>query len=183
MDCFHQTLIQVRIWVLSDERQPRWLAKWLPPVSVRCRGHSNLRHFLSDFFQILYIFIASIKLLFKFDYKFSPTNANQYGRQNGHHLSICFYGQSTLIIYYPITSKFHIWITFIKLSPADKRDDRHLSVYTCGHSILVIYHPYSFFHIWTTFIKLLFMSEYGFYLMNDYQDFCQNGYPLFAAGH
>ena len=39
----------------------------------------------------------------------------------------------------------------------------------------------NFFHILTTLIKLLFMSEYGFYLMNDNQDFRQNGYP-FAAG-
>ena len=60
--------------------------------------------------------IASIKLLFKFEYKFSLTNDNQDGQQNGRRLSICFCGQSTLIIYYPITSKFHIWITFIKLS-------------------------------------------------------------------
>ena len=29
---------------------------------------------------------------------------------------ICFRGHSTLSIFYPITSKFHIWITFIKLS-------------------------------------------------------------------
>ena len=56
----------------------------------------------------------------------------------------------------------------------------HLSVYTCGHSNLNIYHPISSkFHIWTTFIKLLFMSEYGFCPMNDYQKFCQKGYPLF----
>ena len=60
------------------------------------------------------------------------------------------------------------------------QNGRHLSVYSCGHSNLVIYHPISSkFHLWTTFIKLLFMSEYGFCPMNDYQDFCQNGYPLF----
>ena len=60
--------------------------------------------------------IASIKLLFKKEYKFSPTNDNQNGWQNGRRLSICFCGQSNIIIYYPITSKFHIRITFIKLS-------------------------------------------------------------------
>ena len=32
-------------------------------------------------------------------------------------------------------------------------------------------------------IKLLFISEYGFCLMNDNQDGRQNGYPLFTAGH
>ena len=67
----------------------------------------------------------------------------------------------------------------------DGRQNGHqLSVYTFGHSNLVIYHPISSkCHIWTTFIKLLFMSEYGFCQMNDYQDFRQNGYPLFVAGH
>ena len=64
------------------------------------------------------------------------------------------------------------------------QNGHHLSVYTCGLSNLVIYHPISTkFHIWTTFIKLLFMSEYGFCPMNDYQDFRQNRYPLFAARH
>ena len=74
------------------------------------------------------------------------------------------------------------------LGLSDNQDDhqngRHLSVYTCGHSNLVMHHPISSkFCIWTTFIKLLFISEYGFCQMNDYQDFHQNGYPLFAAGH
>ena len=70
------------------------------------------------------------------------------------------------------------------LGLSDNQDGRHLSVYTCGHSNLVIYHPISSkFHIWTTFIKLLFMTEYGFCQMNDYLDFSQNEYPLFAAGH
>ena len=44
-------------------------------------------------------------------------NDNQDGRQNGRHLSVCSCGHSILVIYYPIASKFHIWITFIKLSP------------------------------------------------------------------
>ena len=75
-------------------------------------------HNLVIFYRIsskFHVSIVSIKLVFKFEYKFSPTNNNQEGRQNGRHLSICFCGQSTLFIYYPITSKFHIWITFIKL--------------------------------------------------------------------
>ena len=60
-------------------------------------------------------------------------------------------GQSTLIIYYPITSKFHIklWVCPItKMAAKNNQDGRHLSVYTCGHSNLVIYHPISSkFHI------------------------------------
>ena len=111
MDCFHQTLIQVRIWFLSQETQSRWLQ----PVSVRCHSHSYLVIFywISSKFHV---WIASIKLLFKFKYKFSPKNDNQDSRQNSRRHSICFCGQSTLIIYYPIASKFHIWIHFIKLS-------------------------------------------------------------------
>ena len=69
---------------------------------------------LSHFYRIsskFHIWIASIKLLFKFEYRFSLTNDNQNGR-----LSVCTCGQSTLYIYYPIASKFHIWITFIKLT-------------------------------------------------------------------
>ena len=102
---------------------------------------------LSHFYRIsskFHVWIASIKLLFKLEYKLSPTNDNQDGQQNGRRLSVCICGQSTLIIYYLIASKFHLWITFI---------------------------------------KLYFMSEYWFRQMNDYQDFRQNGYPLFAAGH
>ena len=71
------------------------------------------------FYQIsskFHVWIASIKLLFKFEYKFSQTNDNQDDWQNGRRLSNCFCGQSTLIIYYLITSKFYTWITFIKLS-------------------------------------------------------------------
>ena len=42
---------------------------------------------------------------------------NQDGCQNGHHLSVYSCGHSNLVIYHPISSKFHIqiWTTFIKL--------------------------------------------------------------------
>ena len=91
------------------------MSKWLPPISVHCGGQSNLVIFyrISSKFHV---WIASIKLLFKFEYKFSQTNDNQDGRQNGRRLSICFCGQSTLINYYLVISKFYTWITFIKLS-------------------------------------------------------------------
>ena len=131
--------------------------------------------------------MASIKLLLKFEYQFSPTNYNQNGRQNGRRLSICFCAQSTIIILFPITSKFHIWITFIKLSlcPITKMAAKMAATYqfTLADN-LVIYHPISSkFHIWTSFIKLLFISKYGFCPTHDYQYFRQNGYPFFAAGH
>ena len=38
------------------------------------------------------------------------------GNKNGR-LSVCSCGHSTLVSYYLIASKFHIWITFIKLLP------------------------------------------------------------------
>ena len=102
-----------------------------------------------------HVWIALIKLVFKFEYKCSPRNNIQDGRQNGRHLSICFCGQSTLIIYYPITAKFHIKLSvcpITKMATKNNQDGRqngrHLSVYTCGHSNLVIYRPISSkFHI------------------------------------
>ena len=97
MDCFHQTLVQVPI----------------------CFFMTNDNHNLVIFYQIsskFHVSIVSIKLVLKFEYKFSPTNDNKDGLQNGRRLSICFCGQSTLIIYYRVTSKLHIWITFIKVA-------------------------------------------------------------------
>ena len=83
-------------------------------ASVRCCGHSNLVIFIlisSNF----HIWVASIKLWFKFEYEFCPTKDNQDGRQNARHLPVCTRGHPALVIYYPIASNFHIWITFIKL--------------------------------------------------------------------
>ena len=129
--------------------------------------------------------MASIKLLCKFEYKFSPTNYNQNGQQNGRCISICYCGQSTIIFYNSITSKFHIWITFIKLSlcPITKLAAKMAATYqfTLVYTLinLVIYDPISSkFHIWTSFIKLLFMSEYGYCPMNDYQYFCHGDIPF-----
>ena len=63
------------------------------------------------------------------------------------------------------------------------KNGRCLSVCMCGHSNLVIYHPIpSKFHIMTTFIKLLFMSEYGFCLINDNQDGRQTDIPFSLQG-
>ena len=40
---------------------------------------------------------------------------NQDGRQNGNHLSVGTCRHSYFVIYHWISSKFHIWTTFIKL--------------------------------------------------------------------
>ena len=56
-------------------------------VRLSVQGHSNSVIFnrISSKFHIL---IASINLLFKFEYRFCLTSGNQDGRQNGGHLSI-----------------------------------------------------------------------------------------------
>ena len=136
-----------------------------------------------------HIWFACIKPSFKFGYGFCSTNDNQDCRQNGRRLSVCFCGHATLVIYYRIASKFHIWITFIKLSPNFKYGLCPINkmATTCQLALvdttLIIYNPISSkFHVWTT-IKLLFMSEYEFCLMNENHDCRQNGYPFFTAGH
>ena len=45
-------------------------------ISVRCGGHSNLVIF-NQISSKFHIWIASIKLSFKFEYRFCPTNDNQ----------------------------------------------------------------------------------------------------------
>ena len=148
--------------------------------------------------------MASIKLLFKFEYQFSPTNYNQDGRQNVRRLSICF---CLWTIYHNHLSLYHLQISHMDyfyqtLALSNNQDGRqygrHLSVYTCGHSNLAIYHPVpsklhiwtsfiyhpisSKLHIWTSFIKLLFMCEYGYCLMNDYQYFRHGDIPFSLQG-
>ena len=92
--------------------------KMATAISVHSCGHSNSVIF-NRISSKFHIWIAPIKLSFmiEYEYEFCPTKDNQDGRQNGRRLSVYTYGQSTLVIYYPIASKFHIWITFIKLLP------------------------------------------------------------------
>ena len=73
--------------------------------------------FFYQSFSKFHIWIASIKLSLKFEYEFCPTKVNQDGQRNGHHLLVCTYRHSTLVIDYPIAAKFNIYITFINLSP------------------------------------------------------------------
>ena len=54
----------------------------------------------------------------------------QDGHQNGRHLSVNTYGHSSLVIYHPISSKFHIWTTFIKLLFFAKTDN---PFFAAGH--------------------------------------------------
>ena len=73
--------------------------------------------FFYQSFSKFHIWIASIKLSLKIEYEFCPTKVNQDGQRNGRHLLVCTYRHSTLVIYYPIAAKFHIYITFINLWP------------------------------------------------------------------
>ena len=124
-------------------------------LSVCCCGHSNLLVFnlISSKFHI---WIASIKPSFRFEYGFCLTNDKQDGRQNDRHLSVCTCGHSTLVIYYPIASKFHknglllsnsrsrqVRIWALSKNQDGRKNGHHVLICTCGHSNLVIYHPIS----------------------------------------
>ena len=65
-----------------------------------------LNHLLPDYLQILYM---------DYFYQILGLSDNQDGHQNGRHLSVYTCGHSNLVIYHPISSKFYIWATFIKL--------------------------------------------------------------------
>ena len=51
----------------------------------------------------------------KLNFGYCRMNDNQVGCTNGNCLSVCTCGHSNLVIYHQISSKFHIWTTFIKL--------------------------------------------------------------------
>ena len=88
---------------LSVERLARW-----PKNGQRLSVSTTSFFYQSSKFHI---WIASIKLSFKFEYEFCPTRVNQDGQRNGHHLLVCTYRHSTLVIYYPIAAKFHIYMS------------------------------------------------------------------------
>ena len=103
---------KIKVWIrfLPVERLARWL-KYGQRLSV------STTSFFYQSFSKFHIWIAPIKLSLKFEYEFFPTKVNQDGQRNGRHLLVCTYRDSTLVIYYPIAAKFHIYITFINLSP------------------------------------------------------------------
>ena len=64
-----------------------------------------------------HIWMASIKLSFKFEYGFCLTNDNQDDRHNGSHLSVFSVVVTIIILIFNRSSpKFHIWIASIKLA-------------------------------------------------------------------
>ena len=83
-------------------------------LSIFFCGHSNLVIY-NQVSSKLHIWITFIKLSPKFEYGFCPVKDNQDGSQNGCLLSICICGHTNFVIYHPISSKFHKWITLIKL--------------------------------------------------------------------
>ena len=81
-------------------------------IACYCTCGHYLNHLLPDCFQISYInyfcrTLAQVRIL--------DLSDNQDGRQDGRHLSVYICGHSNLVIYHPSSSKFQIWITFIKL--------------------------------------------------------------------
>ena len=120
-------------------------------ASVRCRGYSNLVIFIL-IYSHFHIWIASIKLWFKFEYEFFlPTIAKMADKWSPPTSLPLWTPYPILLIYYPIASKFHIWNTFIKLSPKfyywlcqltkmASQNGPNLSVCVCGHLNLFIYH-------------------------------------------
>ena len=95
---------------LSVERLARWPKKG-QRLSV------STTSFFYQSFSKFHIWIASIKLSLKFEYKFCPMKVNQDCQRNGHHLLVCTNRHFTLVIYNLIAAKFHIYVTFINLSP------------------------------------------------------------------
>ena len=78
--------------------------KWPTPLSVH-----YFIFFYQSFFSKFHIWIVSIKLSLKFEHEFCPTKVNQDGQRDGRHLLVCTYRHSTLVIYYLIAAKFHIY--------------------------------------------------------------------------
>ena len=80
--------------------------------SVHCCGHSNLVIFNRTSFKF-HMWMASIKLWFRLEYEFCPTNSNKDFRENGHPpIRVLCLGHSNLVIFNQISSKFQIGIVF-----------------------------------------------------------------------
>ena len=111
MDYFYQTLTQVWIWALSANQDGLQNGRNL---SVSTCGHFNLviYHPIS---QVPNFILNSFIIHWpNFEYGFCLTNDNYNGHQNGRLWSVCICGNyfSHLTL---ISSKFHIWTTFLKL--------------------------------------------------------------------
>ena len=185
MDCFHQTLVQVRIWVFFRRTMIKMADKMAIAyqfASIRCYGHSNLVicKWISSKFHIWF---ASIKPWFKFEYEFCPKRITKMANimaATYQFASIGCCGHSNLVIFNQISSKFHIRIASIKLwfkfkygcfsritiiKMADKMAVAYqfASIRCFGHSNIVICNLISSkFHIWFASIKPWFKFEYEF---------------------
>ena len=84
-------------------------------VHTSVRGHSK-SVILNPISSKFHIWIASIKLSFKFEYWFCLMNDNEDGLQNGSRLCVRCLGHSYSVIFNQISSKIHIWIDSIILS-------------------------------------------------------------------
>ena len=100
------------IWALTDNKDGYHNGHHL---LVCICGHSSLvsYHQISSKLHILAIFIKHWP---KFQYEFSTMNDTHDGYQKGGLWSVCACGDSNLVLYRQISSKFHAQITLIKLS-------------------------------------------------------------------
>ena len=162
---FNRISFKFHIWIASIKVSLKFVYGFCqtndnPHVDGRYNGHHlsvctlwSLIHFnrASSKFHLWVAFMS-----FKFEFGFCPTNDNQIGRQIVRPLSVCMCGHSILLYshFNRISSKFHIWIASIILSPKfeygfcptndykdGRQNGRRLSVCNCGQAKLVIYYP------------------------------------------
>ena len=117
------------------------------------------------------------------EYWFCPMNNNQDCRQNryplftaGHYVGPMSESDCSSLVLKMLSA--------LSYNQDGHQNGRNLSVCTCEHSNLS-HLSSDFFQIsyMLYFYETIVLSEYWFCPMNDNQDFRQNRYPLFTAGH
>ena len=92
--------------------------KMVAKIATACRFalvDTLIQLFITQFLQNYLNGLLSSNSFPKIDCWYCPMNDNQDGCKNVSCLSVCTCGHSNLAIYHQISSKFHIWTTFIKL--------------------------------------------------------------------
>ena len=127
----------------------------------------------------------------KFEYRFCPMNNNKIA--NGRRLSACTCGHSNLVIDHPRFLPNYIYgllssnsfprstmgivrKTTTKMAAQMATVCLFVCVDTLTWSFITQFIPYFIYGL--LFIKILFISEYGFYQMNDYQACNQRDIPF-----
>ena len=144
MDCVHQFLVQVRIWVL-----PGVAYNLAAAYQFRYCCHSNLVIYNRVSFKF-HIWIASIKFWFKYEYGFGRQTIAKmaYNMAAAYHLRCC--GHSNLVNLIGFLSNFIYGLlpsntgsVRTRFCPTNDNQDcrqngRHLSVCFCGHYLTLL---------------------------------------------